>query len=160
MSIATAYARLMGKSVPHQACGGVTAELAQTRGGYIQLTAGSAGRIYAHRLVWEAHNGPVPDGKYALHRCDQPRCFEIRHLFLGTLEENNADRDAKGRGVVPDTRGMRHGMRKLTEAEVREIYRSTLPGKLLAQTYEVNASCISKIRTGKAWKHLTMGESS
>ncbi len=50
-----------------------------------------------HRVAWEDANGPVPDGKCVLHKCDNPPCCNPEHLFLGTREENNADRDAKGR---------------------------------------------------------------
>lgn len=114
--------------------------------------------MYAHRIAWEAFHGPIPQDLCVLHRCDQPDCFDVRHLFLGTKGDNNADRDRKGRGAIPDNRGTRHGMHKLTEAQVIEIYRSGLPGKLLAEQYDVGRSCISKIKSGQAWRHLTQGE--
>lgn len=140
----------------HPVCGGLTSDRAKVKGGYVILWA-RLKNVYAHRVAWETHHGPIPEGQYVLHRCDQPACFDVTHLFLGTKSDNNADRDAKGRGVVPDTRGSRHGMHKLTEAQVIEIYRSTAAGKLLAAQYGVNPSCISKIRNGLAWRHLTQG---
>jgi hypothetical protein len=155
MTQTLAYMRIVGESFPHPVCGGVTAPRATTRGGYIQVDVGRGRRIYAHRLAWEAHKGSVPDGLSVLHRCDQPSCFDVGHLFLGTIADNNADRDAKGRGVVPDTRGTRHGMHKLSDEQVIEIYRSSDPGKLLAARYGVAPSCITKIRRGYAWRHLT-----
>lgn len=112
-------------------------------------------RDYAHRIAWAAVRGPIPEGVKVLHRCDQPDCYAVEHLFLGTIADNNADRDAKGRGVTPSTQGVRHGMHRLTEAQVIEIHRSAEPGKLLAKRYGVVPSCISKIRNGKAWRHLT-----
>lgn len=59
----------------------------------------------AHRVSWELHFGPVPDGLHVLHRCDNPPCIRPEHLFLGTNLENHADRVAKLRmrqaGVSP-----------------------------------------------------------
>jgi hypothetical protein len=54
--------------------------------------------ISAPRLAWEIANGPIPEGMQVLHRCDEPRCCEPDHLFLGTAADNMADMRRKGRG--------------------------------------------------------------
>lgn len=54
-----------------------------------------------HRVTWLITHGPIPDGLCVLHRCDNPPCVNVTHLFLGTVGDNNADRDAKGRGKLP-----------------------------------------------------------
>lgn len=76
----------------------------------------------AHRMSWELHNGPIPEGKgyhgtCVLHRCDVPSCVNPNHLFLGSQAENMADMNAKGRV----SRGEAHGHAKLTETDVLDI---------------------------------------
>lgn len=52
----------------------------------------------AHQISWEIHNGPIPDGMWVLHHCDNPPCTRIDHLYLGTVVENNRDRRDRKRG--------------------------------------------------------------
>ena len=58
-------------------------------------------RLLAHRSAWEMSFGPIPDGLCVCHHCDNPPCVNPDHLFLGTVADNNADRDRKGRGRMP-----------------------------------------------------------
>ena len=67
-----------------------------TANGYGQRSVGGKTQ-YVHRLAWEEVHGPIPEGMRVLHHCDNPPCYEITHLFLGTSKVNTEDMIAKGR---------------------------------------------------------------
>jgi len=54
-----------------------------------------------HRFSWVIHNGPIPDNKWVLHHCDNPKCVKPEHLYLGTAQDNADDMVARGRQRKP-----------------------------------------------------------
>lgn len=72
---------------------------ARGRGGYGRYMRYGRSR-YLHLIVWEAAFGPVPEGGVVMHLCDNPACYRLAHLRLGTQAENVADMVAKGRGLL------------------------------------------------------------
>lgn len=67
----------------------------------------------APRVAWELLHGPIPDGFYVCHTCDNPPCVKPAHLFLGTPTDNARDRVAKGHHRTP--RGDEHWSRRHPE---------------------------------------------
>src|SRR5581483_6962704 len=74
----------------------------------------------AHRYAWAIHHGPIPKGAMLCHRCDERRCVNPDHLFLGTHAMNSADRKAKmkARALPP-----RPPQPNEDRAQIRIVYR-------------------------------------
>lgn len=110
----------------------------------------------AHRVAWELTNGPISDGLYVMHRCDNRRCVRPDHLELGTHADNMADMAAKGRGAKeqPGQRGELSTNAKLTADQVLAIRASDDRHTALAARYGVSDTLIRQIRQGKAWRWL------
>lgn len=104
----------------------------------------------AHRISYEIHKGPIPNGKVIMHTCDNPPCVNPLHLFPGTRGQNNRDSKEKGRNA----RGERQGRSKLKSKDVVEIRLSTKPQYILATKFGVNQGAISKIKKRKSWRHV------
>jgi len=109
----------------------------------------------AHRFAWTKMHGGIPDGLQVLHRCDVRACINVEHLFLGTLADNMADRNAKGRQAR--LQGERHNLRKLSDAQVLEIRAAHLAGEStarLAAKFGVHKSTAHRAATRRNWRHL------
>lgn len=135
----------------------------------------------AHRISYAVTHGD-PGDLMVCHSCDNPRCVNPAHLFLGDATANNRDRERKGRGAhgnahwtrrrpgdVPrgdawrDKFGERNGVRgedvntaKLTEDDVREIRRNveglTQPER--ARRYGVSKQTIQQAVSRRTWRHV------
>lgn len=108
-----------------------------------------------HKKAWILANGPVPEGMCVLHHCDTPACYEVAHLFLGTLSDNSLDMVAKGR--QRDQRGEKNASAVLTDEQVEEIRSRYTYGRgaALAREYGVNQSTISRIVHEKRRTHVS-----
>ena len=122
----------------------------QSDKGYGVFYIGTKNR-HAHRISYEIFKGPIPPGLHILHSCDTPLCANPAHLRAGTVKENMADREARGRR---DVRGEQIGTSKLTTQQVIEIKSSTLGLKALSEKYGVETQSIWRIRAGKSWAHV------
>ena len=115
---------------------------------------------YAHRFYYETLIGPVPEGMQVCHICDNRRCVNPEHLFLGTQSDNMQDAVGKGRqksGWHLNGAGTkeRHWNCKLTQEQVNEIKSRYVKGKFgydkLAKLFGVHRTTIYDIIKGRKW---------
>lgn len=133
-------------------------------GGYGAARSTATGKqTTAHRVAWELTNGPIPDGKQALHRCDHRWCVNPQHLFLGTQLENIRDMIAKGRQANgaelnhPSQVGEKNHGAKLTIAAVRRVKRLAARGlsqAVIAKKVGAERQNVWAIVNGRSWRHV------
>jgi len=107
----------------------------------------------SHRMAWMLTYGPIPPGKCVLHRCDNRRCCNPSHLFLGTRPDNTADMVHKERHA----RGERAGNVKLAKKQVIEIEQLAIEDtnqREIAIWYSITQPRVSRIKHHRIWVHL------
>jgi hypothetical protein len=105
--------------------------------------------VLAHRLFYKLANGEFDEALRVLHKCDNPKCVNPSHLFLGTDKDNVDDMIRKGRKAI--LRGENHPQAKLTLDQVKYIRQRKLPRAELAQLMGVAKSTIKNIQIGRSW---------
>jgi len=107
-----------------------------------------------HRLVAIMVYGEPGAKMHTLHSCDNPPCINPDHLRWGTSKENMMEAQARGLMKQPDNSGSKHGMAKLTEADIPVIFELLAQGKTqreIGKIVGIESSTISLIRNGKRW---------
>lgn len=107
----------------------------------------------AHRVAYMLEKGPIPEGLYVMHTCDNPLCVNPEHLVAGTPKENSMDARRKGRIA----KGERVSNAKLTEAtvvEIRTLYVQGATYRELAAQFGVVPSTIWRALYGDNWRHV------
>ena len=107
----------------------------------------------ASRVAYELTFGEVAKGLVICHRCDNPGCCNPAHLFVGTNQDNDADRVAKGR----QARGSRNAASKLTERQVWAIRKlraiGVKPGRL-AWMFGITPAYVWELCNLPIWTHI------
>jgi hypothetical protein len=107
----------------------------------------------AHRFIFAHSNGwGIPTGKWVLHRCDNRKCVNPRHLFLGTRQDNVDDMHAKGR--ARKAKGEEVGNARLTAMDVVAIRQDLRTQSEIAKDYGIARSTVSAIKTKQNWAHV------
>lgn len=118
------------------------------KSGYGQIN--DRGAKYVHRVSYENAKGPVPPGLQVLHHCDNRKCVNPDHLFVGTLKDNMEDMVSKRR----QAHGPRCFHARLTVEQVHAIRASDEKQQVIADQYGVTNSLVSLIKARKIWRYV------
>jgi len=122
------------------------------------------GKVYVtHRLAaWLSGlitDKSAPDNSrtptHVLHKCDNRKCCNPNHFFLGTFTDNMKDAYAKKRKTQPT--GENHANSKLNNSQIKEIRERYANGEYqmpLAKEFGVSQRCISLIVRGETYKWI------
>lgn len=125
-------------------------------GGYGSFVDGARRQVKAHRMAWIITNGNISEGICVCHKCDNRKCCNPEHLFLGTQKDNMIDCSKKNR--INKMVGELAPMVKLTEVKVNEIREWYKPGRVtmkqLAKDYGVARTTIGAIVRRESWAHI------
>jgi hypothetical protein len=129
-----------------------------------------------HRLSYEIFKGEIPLDKIVCHECDNKKCINPDHLWIGTYKENYDY--AKFKNRIPDQtgwkhteetkkkfkfrphadrRGEKHHLSKFTNEDVlniRELLKKGVTQKEIASKYGVRQTTISRIKNKDRWNHI------
>ncbi len=122
------------------------------RSGYGRAWLSRTREIRAHRLAWIQKWGWLPDGLYVCHRCNNKRCINVDHLYLGTSKTNT--RDAISDGLWNPPKGERHWRATLSEDDIRAIRADSRTQAEIAKQYQIDQSAVSLIKRRKRWRHV------
>lgn len=119
-----------------------------TRGtskGYGRIWDGSR-FVQTHRAAYELWVAPIPVHLFACHHCDNRRCCNPKHIFIGNQFDNMRDAAKKGRTVA--------SARKVDDAQVKAIRESDKSAWELAIEFGVSWRIVHRIKTFETFKQL------
>jgi len=118
--------------------------------------------VGAHRFSYELHKGVIPEDMVVCHKCDNPKCVNPDHLFLGTQSDNMKDAYKKGRLKVPEGVKFKNNhipkSRSVDIATVVKIKNMLNKGGIkpakIAEKLSVSRFLVYDIRRGQAYKSI------
>ena len=99
--------------------------------------------VQSHRMAWRLSRGPIPEGQFVLHRCDNRRCVRPAHLYLGTQFDNMRDCAVRGRNWT-----------KITKEQAISARTDPRPVKVIAGELGISTRMVYNIKKGLWWRHV------
>jgi hypothetical protein len=125
------------------------------------INTGGYGKIgtngLAHRRSYKYFIGQIPKDRQVCHSCDNRKCVNPAHFFLGSIGDNMRDRTAKNR----QAKGSRIANSILNENLVFDIRRDRLSGmayREICDKFKISWSSVRDICKNRQWQHVPLGE--
>lgn len=118
--------------------------------------------MVAHRFSWMLTNGSIPVGLFILHKCDNRKCVNPNHLFIGTFQDNSRDMCSKGRHYMQTHgeifKGEKNPRAKHSEESILNIYHLSFVEKKsnreIANLLQEDMQYLRNVLRGTTWKYL------
>ena len=124
------------------------------KGGYGAIKVSGVPK-QAHRVSWELHRGDIPEGKMVLHKCNNSKCVNPNHLYVGTHRDNMLDAIKAGT-FAGLKKGESHSSSVLTTENVKNIRELYITGiflqSSLAEMYGISKAQLNNIVHYRQWK--------
>jgi hypothetical protein len=117
--------------------------------GYGQIQEGGKSQR-AHRVSYLTFVGEIKEGMCVCHSCDNPKCVNPEHLFLGTYKDNALDKVVKNR----QAKGALNGNSKLTPRKafiIKTLLNMKQLHKEIATKFKISVPTVSRISRNIAW---------
>jgi hypothetical protein len=115
--------------------------------GYGKFYTQGKAHVRAHRFSYTLVNGPIPDGLFVCHHCDNRACVRPDHLFLGTNTDNMRDASRKGRissqALTPDQ-----------VREIRDLHSQGHSARALGVRFGVDRKTIRNLLRGNSYRYV------
>lgn len=127
-------------------------------------TANKGKNLRGHRVSYKLYIGKIPKGKLVLHKCDNRKCVNPEHLFLGTQKDNMLDMSKKNRHPIAQkgkkVKGFENGklenhhsakLNLIKVDEIRILLKANVSMAEIARRYSVSPKTIFNIKNNRIW---------
>lgn len=150
LTIKEKFERYMGKKDKNDCMNWLSSIMYRGYGTFGRRIKGKPVKFRAHRFSYQLYKGKIPKGMLVCHSCDNRKCVNPDHLFLGTAKDNTQDMINKNRNNC--------GGRKLTIKKVlsiRKLHNHGISQAKIAKIFKISQPNIWSIVTNKTWKNIT-----